>query len=280
MIKYSNIGHKYFTLIFMLIVITGCGGGGGGGSSSDITDDGSSDILSGNPDTNNGTEDGVNNGAAVDYDLAAYLFDASLRQVGGFVSYESHMHNIHTGQEVMADFENSEQWETTADDTIVFSVNNSTEPKITYVIHDAIIEDIKNDPESEPVTITRFASIGETYVDEQLALLSADTHFSCQILDHLDSFDFNTVTSELTENLYYNFDMGTFTMDMADGVYLDVLHVRCIMTLNQAPINDMESFYAKGIGHILSVDKLGIFLGGPCIIIPERSGTVYYGTGI
>jgi hypothetical protein len=42
----------------------------------------------------------------------------------------------------------------------------------------------------------------------------------------------------------------------------------------------METFYARGIGHVLSVEKIGLLIGGPTIIIPERSGTVYYGSGI
>ncbi len=255
--KTSNLLYKFITLLFLLLLISGCGGGGGNNDSDP------SNIVSDDTDTNNDPDDEATDNPAGDYDLVAYLFDASLERVGARVSYQAHMNNQQTGEEVMAQFELSEQWEKTDENTIAFSVNDSQEPEITYVIHDSSIEDIKHNSENMTLSMIRFVSIGDTYEDEHVTTpISDDSHISCQVLDHLDSFDLKTLTS-----------------GMADGIYQDVLHVHCLMSVSDAPLNDMETFYAKGIGHVLSIDNLGLLIGGPSVFIPQRDGTIYYGSG-
>ncbi|MEW8037958.1 MAG: hypothetical protein AB2712_02365 [Candidatus Thiodiazotropha sp.] len=247
-------------LLVIQLLFHGCGGGGGGGGD-DSGDTGG--VVSDNTDTNNDAADDVTGGATGDFDLAAYHFDASLGQVGGAISYESHMHNLQTGDEILAGFENSEQWETIADNTVVFSVNNTGEPSDTFVIRDTQIEDTQHDNDGVILNMTRFVSIGDTYLNEDVStLLSPDSNISCQVLDHMDSFD-----------------ISTLTLGMADGVYNDVLHVRCLFTVNQAPLSDVETFYARGIGHVLGIENVGLFSGGPSVVIPLRSGTIYYGSG-
>jgi hypothetical protein len=280
MYRYSKITHKFITIILLLLVIAGCGGGGGG------SDKGPSEVVSEDPDNNN---DEVTDDPTGGYDLAAYMFDASLRQVGGFVSYRSHMHSIPTGNELMAELEVSGQWEATADNTIVYSVNNTGEPSDTYVIHDTSIEKTVHGSDDEVISMNRFVSIGETYQDEHIedpfdyeimppGEEFPDRHITCQVMNHLDSFDIDTVSSQLSYEAYDVYNLEPFTMDMADGVYHDVLHMRCLMTLNEVTINDIDTFYARGIGGVLSVEKIGILTGGPSVYILERSGTVYYGS--
>jgi hypothetical protein len=287
--KHSNIVRKLIPTMFLLLAVAGCGGGSGNNSDGENTDDGPSEAVSDNSDTNNETDNGVTDDATGDYDLAAYMFDASLGQVGGFVSYESHMHNIQTGNEVMAGIENSAQWEATGENTIVYRVNNSQEPSDSYVIHDSLIEKTMHDDDNRVISMPRFVSTGEAYQDEHIEdpfdyeIMPPGEefpvlHITCQVLKHLDSFDFNTVSSQLSDDVYENYALGPFTMEMADGVYQDVLHVRCLSILDDITLNDAEIFYARGIGEVLVVDKLGIIMGGPALYIPERSGTVYYGS--
>jgi hypothetical protein len=244
---------------FLLLLIVGCGGGGGNnGSPSGLVSD-SSDT---NSDTTNEASDEATDDATGDYDIAEYLFDASLEQVGSSISYVSHMHNSQSGDEIMAEIENSEQWEKTDSNTIVFSVNNTGDPSSTYIIHDTLIEDVKNQQNNAKVSMSRYVVIGEAYIDEDVVLqISDNSHLTCEVLDHLD-----------------NLDLSTITQGMAEGLYQDVLHVRCLMTMEGVPFTDVEAFYAKDIGYILGIGNLGLFMGGPYIIIPERSGTIYYGT--
>ena len=247
--KFKNV--LFSCLVTSSLILTACGGKGEGGA---------------NP-PEGGTVGSSNTGS---YDLAEYIFPDEVGNVGGFTSYKIRTFDKNTGEEILGREEggigaqfDSEQVERTAADTIVFSINNTSEPLFTFIIDATSIEktvhrlDNQNNLKS---TKPRFVNIGDTFSDGTVNLGNEplEQNGNCSVIEHFDSFDLSSAT-------------GSFRL--ASGNFNDVLHTQCTTIVDGKPelSSDIHEYFAKGKGRIL--EDLNLPFLGEIYEIPQKAGT-------
>lgn len=234
--------------IVLLSLLTACGGSSSQGGAVEASNgDGSSEA-----------------GNSGNFDLFEYLFPSEITDVGGLSSYLTRMYAKDTGEQLLSGIETSEQYEKTAPDTIVFSVNNTGEPKNTFVVGADSIEETVHDLDNQKRTTQRFVNVGDTYLDANATVPMLgeidEQNAKCSVIEHLATFDLGSATGSLS---------------VASGTYNDVLHVQCqtgfIINGQVGTHTDLHSYFARGKGVIFNHGTL--LLIGNVYIIPEKAGT-------
>ena len=234
-----------FLFSLTVIFLSACGGGGGGNS--DTNGDSGIDNSGG----------GSGNVTFGEYDLTTYLFHQNLDLLGGKISYLVKLYSKGDGEEISPSIETMEEYEKTSEDTVVFRVSTSSEPKNTFLIKDTTVQETVHALNNQTRDFQRFVEVGTKYIDADAITAIGTQNASCTLIEHLDSFDLSTATGG------YN---------LASGVYDDVLHVQCItgFVTNATVVahTDIHHYFAKDIGLILN-EGIMILLG-EIYIIPQR----------
>ncbi len=205
-------------------------------------------------DTLNGSTD-----SAGLFDMADYTFHINTRTVGGSIAFTEKTYNkTLIDQGPLISLPRSFTNNAGVIEEAGFGINIKT-----FTITDTTIEERFLD-DGTLRTWTRFANIGDVYMDEDVQTgttalfpgLSGPQNASCQLLEHLPTFDLSTATGE---------EM------LASGSYQDVIKIRCITSNivegQRVPHTDLVSYLAQDIGLLLSEGSVLLF--GDQYIIEE-----------
>jgi len=254
----NNNKVLFSCLFFTSLFLTACGGNSGGnnpqegGATQNIGAGGTGIAGDSNSSGNTGN-----------FDIVEYMFPDQVENIGGFTSYETRMFSKSKGEQLFEGLETSEQFERTAADTVVFSVNNTGEPANTFVINASSIEETVHGSDNQKRTLQRFVNIGDTYLDANATVNLGEPmkqNAKCSVIEHLDSFDLAFATGSL---------------NLASGIFNDVLHVQCttgfIVDGQVAPHTDLHHYFARDKGVIFNHGT--VILMGDVYIIPQKEGT-------